>query len=84
MPLLLLEAEWSAFLFRAAERRETCPKKEEKDKGSKDKDGKDVNVAIDFDGIQDRVVTLTLPARNYLFLAPSQASHVFVAEAIPN
>ncbi|MEP2772415.1 MAG: PDZ domain-containing protein [Fulvivirga sp.] len=57
---------------------------EEKDKESKDKDGKDVNVVIDFDGIQDRVVALTLPARNYLFLAPSQASHVFVAEAIPN
>lgn len=57
---------------------------EEKDKESIDKDGKDVNVAIDFDGIQDRVVALTLPARNYLFLVPSQASHVFVAEAIPN
>ncbi len=56
------------------------------EEGSKDKEDKekDKTVVIDFDEIRERVAALSLPARNYIFLAPSQTGHVFVAEAIPN
>tara|TARA_E500000318_G_C3568384_1_gene216716 strand:+ start:3679 stop:6957 length:3279 start_codon:yes stop_codon:yes gene_type:complete len=73
---------------------EEMPQKEEegKDKGSKSKknDKKEDEeasvkpVLINFTSIQDRVVSLDLPARNYQFLQPGTEKKVFVAEAIPN
>ncbi|WP_421801083.1 S41 family peptidase [Flagellimonas sp.] len=73
---------------------EEMPQKEEegKDKGSKSKknDKKEDEeasvkpVLIDFSNIQDRVVSLDLPARNYQFLQPGTEKKVFVAETIPN
>lgn len=73
---------------------EEMPQKEEegKDKGSKSKknDKKEDEeasvkpVLIDFTNIQNRVVSLDLPARNYQFLQPGTEKKVFVAEAIPN
>ncbi|MTI20894.1 protease [Fulvivirga sp. RKSG066] len=55
--------------------------KEEKDK---EDETKDKNITVDFEGIQERIVALSLPARNYLFIAPAQKYHVFVAESIQN
>jgi len=73
---------------------EESPKKEEKEteNGSKSKkNGKKEEpaattkpVVIDFANIQDRVVALELPARNYQFLQPGTEKQLFVAEAIPN
>lgn len=73
---------------------EESPKKEEKEteNGSKSKkNGKKEEpaattkpVVIDFANIQNRVVALELPARNYQFLQPGTEKQLFVAEAIPN
>nr|WP_288934979.1 S41 family peptidase [uncultured Allomuricauda sp.] len=73
---------------------EELSKKEEKEseKGSKSKKSENKEesedivkpVIIDFANIQDRVVALDLPARNYQFLQPGTENKVFVAEAIPN
>jgi tricorn protease len=73
---------------------EEMPKKEEEgnSKGSKSKkndkkEGEEESVKpvlIDFTNIQDRVVSLDLPARNYQFLQASTEKKVFVAETIPN
>ncbi len=55
------------------------------DKKDKDEPEKPVKpIKIDFDGIQNRVVVLKLPARDYQFLQPGTEKQVFVAEAIPN
>ena len=73
---------------------EESPKKVEKEteNGSKSKkNGKKEEpaattkpVVIDFANIQNRVVALELPARNYQFLQPGTEKQLFVAEAIPN
>ncbi len=64
------------------------PKEEDKGKDKKDKGGESVEsakpISIDFSGIVNRAVAMDLPARNYLFLAPSVKNNLFVAEAIPN
>ena len=64
---------------------------DKEDKGKKgdkkDKDEADTPikpVIIDFTDIQNRVVSLDLPARDYQFLQPGKEKQVFVAEAIPN
>ncbi len=41
-------------------------------------------IQIAFEGIQDRIVALNLPLRNYQFLLPAPGDKVFVAEAIQN
>ncbi|NER18859.1 S41 family peptidase [Spongiivirga citrea] len=77
---------------------ESTPKKEEpskekkspknkkkKESGKKeDKEKKDVFVKIDFDGIDRRIIPLTIPERNYAFTVSGPKGVVFVAERIPN
>jgi tricorn protease len=57
-------------------------KKDKKD--NKDKKEEVKTVKIDFSNIQNRVVSLELPARNYQFIKSSQEHKLFIAEAIPN
>ncbi|WP_422104158.1 S41 family peptidase [Winogradskyella sp.] len=68
---------------------EAVEKKEDKKDGDKDKKKDDkksdgVTVTIDEDGIFDRAVALSLPARNYVALLKGPKHKVFIAEAIPN
>lgn len=58
--------------------------KDEKSKDKKDKKEEAVTVKIDFDNIQDRLVSLKLPARNYQFIRSSETYKLFIAESIPN
>ncbi len=65
--------------------REQNKEKDKKDSKSKDsKAAKSVKVVLDAQGIQDRIVALPLPARNYVALVAAPENFVFVAEAIPN
>ena len=62
--------------------------KEDRTKKDKKKEKKKkeeaVTVNIDFDNIQDRLVSLKLPARNYQFIRSSKAYKLFIAESIQN
>jgi len=57
-------------------------KKEAKEK--KESTPKLTQVKLDIDGIQDRIVALPLPARNYVDLIAAPEKFVFVGELIPN
>ncbi|MCA6074733.1 S41 family peptidase [Fulvivirga sedimenti] len=62
-------------------------KPEEKSKKKTDEpapEEKGVNVVIDVDGIQQRIVPLELPDRNYAGLVAGPEHVVFVAESVPN
>lgn len=68
---------------------EEAKKEEEDDNDKKSKDKKNkkeetVTVKIDFDNIQDRLVSLKLPARNYQFIRSAEAHKLFIAESILN
>ncbi|MEN8118100.1 MAG: PDZ domain-containing protein [Bacteroidota bacterium] len=56
----------------------------EKDKESKKDDKKEVSVKIDIDGLENRIVALNMPNRNYMGLVQGLEKTVFVAEAVPN
>ncbi|MGE5519144.1 MAG: S41 family peptidase, partial [Candidatus Dadabacteria bacterium] len=43
-----------------------------------------VNVKIDFDGIGQRIISVSMPARNYTELVAGPEGNVFVLESIPN
>ncbi len=58
---------------------------DEKSEEAKDKQKDDVEVKIDFEHIQSRIVDApALPARNYVGLAPGPEGTVFVLEAVEN
>ncbi|WP_093368220.1 S41 family peptidase [Psychroflexus sediminis] len=61
-------------------------KKPEKEKAEDDKDKKkeETLVNIDFENIQNRVVALDLPVRNYQFILSSKEQQLFIAESVPN
>ncbi|WKV12144.1 S41 family peptidase [Marivirga harenae] len=69
---------------------EVAKKEEESTKDKKDKKSKEEattenkKVEIDFSNIQNRVVSLKLPARNYQFIKSGQPHKVFIAESVPN
>ncbi len=66
-------------------KKETAPEKEKKD--SKDKKAKTLTatkVVIDASGIQNRIIALPLPARNYGGLESAPENFVFITEFIPN
>ncbi|HEY9420088.1 MAG TPA: PDZ domain-containing protein, partial [Thermoanaerobaculia bacterium] len=61
-------------------------KKDGKDgeaKDGKDKEEKPARVSIDFDGIDQRILALPLPARNYTGLAAGKEGVVFLLESAP-
>jgi tricorn protease len=43
-----------------------------------------VRVKIDFDGIDQRIISVNIPVRDYQDLVAGPDGHVFIAEAIPN
>jgi tricorn protease len=43
-----------------------------------------VKVKIDFDGIDQRIIAVNIPVRDYQDLVAGPEGHVFIAEAIPN
>lgn len=51
--------------------------KEDKKKG-------DVEVSIDIDGIDQRIIAINVPLRNYAGLVSGPANHVFYTEVVPN
>ncbi len=57
--------------------------KDSKDKDSKDKDKKDepVVVKIDLDGISQRILSLPIPAKNYVNMLPGKSGILFLLEA---
>lgn len=77
-----------ALVLKADGKAPNLPKSDEEEAKSEesktDDKSKSVTVTIDFNNIQQRVVALDLPARNYQGLVRSTANQVFVAEAIPN
>jgi tricorn protease len=58
-------------------------KDKEKDKDKDKKDKEPVKVAIDFDGISQRILALPLPARNYNGLFAGKTGELFVVENPP-
>ena len=47
-------------------------------------DANEIDIKIDFENIQNRIVALNLPERNYIALERGPENSVFVAESIPN
>jgi tricorn protease len=60
-------------------------KEEGKENGKDEKDGeeKPVSVKVDFDGIDQRILALPIPARNYVQLAAGKTGVLFLAEVAP-
>lgn len=84
---VVLSADGKAPNLPKSDEEETKKEEEENAKDKKDKKDKQEetkNITIDFTGIQNRVVSLKLPARNYQFIKSSQEHKLFIAEAIPN
>ncbi len=54
------------------------------DTGDKKKEDKGNEVKIDMDGIQQRILAVPVPIRNYLGLIQGPKGHVFYSELIPN
>ena len=59
-------------------------KSKKKDETDTKADSKSKPIAIDIDGIQDRVINLPLPARSYTNLIAGPENTVFIGESIPN
>ncbi len=56
---------------------------EDKEKDAKDKEEKPARVTIDFDGLDQRILALPVPARNYTGLAAGKEGVVFFLESAP-
>ena len=57
---------------------------EENDEGEEDSEDEGVQVQIDFDNIQHRIVALDVPVRNYRALVAGSEGVLFLVEDIPN
>ncbi|MFN7116248.1 MAG: PDZ domain-containing protein [Saprospiraceae bacterium] len=57
---------------------------EKKENGKEKKDSTKVEVVIDFDKIDQRIIALDMPLRDYQGLAEGPKDHVFVWESVPN
>ena len=76
--IVLDEATPSPFLLKTGD--ESVEKEEEK----KEKKEETVTVKIDMNGIQNRILAIDVPRRNYVQLMEGPKNTVFYAEAIPN
>jgi tricorn protease len=56
----------------------------DEEEGSEDKKKEEVAVNIDMEGIQQRILAIDVPIRNYTGLLPAPKDHVFYMEDIPN
>ena len=84
---VVLSANGQAPNLPKSDEEEAKKEEEENGKSKKEKEEKKEeikSVKIDFNNIQDRVVSLKLPARNYPFIKSSQEHKLFIAESIPN
>ena len=61
---------------------EKAPDKEEK-KDKQEKEKKPTTVTIDFENIDQRIVSLPIPARNYLATAIGKEGNLFLLEGLP-
>lgn len=67
------------------EKDEKAKSKKKGDKGEKPAAKSKIKpVSIDFDGIERRIIPLSVPVRNYNYLASGPKGVVFIAERIPN
>ncbi len=57
---------------------------EESSENGKKDDPKEVSVTIDVENIADRIVPVSVPARNYAGMLPGQKGHFFYTELVPN
>ncbi len=64
--------------------KEAKKKKSKKSDKKEEKSEKGTPVKIDFEGIDRRIVPLTIPERSYAFMTAGPKGTVFVAERIPN
>ncbi|NVJ89615.1 MAG: PDZ domain-containing protein [Flavobacteriaceae bacterium] len=79
-----------AVVLNSKDKAPTLPKtdeeevKEDGDSKKKPADKKEIKVVIDEEGLFDRALAMSLPARNYTALLKGPANKVFVAESEPN
>ncbi|MDG1571285.1 PDZ domain-containing protein [Robiginitalea sp. M366] len=78
-----------AIVLSATGKAPTLPRSDEEESGSdadtKGKDAKtEVSVTLDARGIQDRIIPLSLPGREYVGLEAGPEGIVFIAEAVPH
>ena len=74
-----------AIVLSKADKAPNLPKTDEAAKSTKkDKKSKEVTVTIDEDGLFDRAIPMSLPARNYVALLEGPEGKVFIAESVPN
>lgn len=59
------------------------PKKEKKKEDKKEEESSE-KVTIDFDNIQERMVSLTLPARSYQYILSTQPQQLLIGESVPH
>jgi tricorn protease len=57
---------------------------DKKDKKDEDKDDAGVTVTIDFDGLDQRILAVDVPARRYTGLVAGEAGVLFYGEQVPN
>ncbi|MFP2997244.1 PDZ domain-containing protein [Spongiivirga sp. MCCC 1A20706] len=68
----------------AKDKKSSKSKKKKKSDKKEDTAKKEVEVKIDFEGIDRRIIPLTIPERSYAYMVTGPKGVVFVAERIPN
>jgi tricorn protease len=81
---ILDKDEPSPFLWETGDEEVEETKKEEAEKKDSKDDKEELVVKIDLDGLQNRILAIDVPNRNYAALAPGPEKTVFYMEAIPN
>lgn len=70
--------------FKPKSDEEESKKKEDKSADKKEDKKEETGMRIDFDGIDRRILALSIPARNYSFILSGPAGFAFIGERIPN
>ncbi|WP_228527840.1 S41 family peptidase [Pararhodonellum marinum] len=60
------------------------PKKEDPEKDKKEKEEGEVKVKIDWEGIEERTLSLSIPVKPYNFILAGKKGTAFIGEASPN
>ncbi|MER3328460.1 MAG: protease, partial [Candidatus Kapaibacterium sp.] len=58
--------------------------KGEKEKKEEGESNDEIDITIDDSNLDQRIIALDLPSRNYVGLVSGQANNVFISEAVPN
>ncbi|MEM1322001.1 MAG: PDZ domain-containing protein [Bacteroidota bacterium] len=67
----------------APESDDEAEEKEEEEKEGEEEE-EEMKVTIDFDGIQQRIIAIDVPARNYFALKAGKAGHIYYTEGVDN